>query len=269
MTKSQQYQLHEPIKDLDSYPITSPLGNRIDPISGAKSFHDGIDIGTPEGVECYAMADGYVLYSNYLWEVYPGIKGDLMGEAIIVQIRYDNGLISQHAHLSKSIVNNGDRVLRGELIGYTGSTGYVTGAHLHMQLWESGVISDKNAVDFRDYLGQKLPELPYDFSEAYYLKMNGDVREAVKRGEFSSGSNHWQLFGYNEGRVYRPILPYDFDEAIYLSHNKDVAQAVEEEKFKSGAHHWQVYGWNESRTYSIRTLRPSWGNHLLDIIKNK
>jgi murein DD-endopeptidase MepM/ murein hydrolase activator NlpD len=88
--------------------------------------HNGLDIGVPIGTPVYAAEDGEVVgVSNngrYQYGKY-------------VMIKHENNLATLYAHLSRQIVNKGDAVRKGQIIGYSGNTGYSTGAHLHFGLY--------------------------------------------------------------------------------------------------------------------------------------
>lgn len=101
--------------------ITSKFGNRTHPVSGIESFHNGIDIGVPNGTPVIAPSDGTItsIYSN-----------SAGGKQLI--LKHDNGFTTGYAHLSKYTVASGDKVTKGQKIAETGSTGKVTGPHLHL-----------------------------------------------------------------------------------------------------------------------------------------
>jgi murein DD-endopeptidase MepM/ murein hydrolase activator NlpD len=99
--------------------------------------HFGTDISAPTGTPVYACKSGKVVVA------FKGcVTGDLnCGNAggNYVQIDHGSGLQSQYLHLIRNVVSKGDRVKEGELIGYVGSTGYSTGAHLHFSLLRNNV----------------------------------------------------------------------------------------------------------------------------------
>lgn len=80
-------------------------------------------------------------------------------------------------------------------------------------------------------------------SETMYLARNSDVAQAVARGEFASGMDHYQRYGAAEGR----LQPVALDEAFYLSQNEDVAKAVAAGQFTSGLQHYLLVGEHEGR----------------------
>jgi murein DD-endopeptidase MepM/ murein hydrolase activator NlpD len=99
-------------------------------------MHEGIDIAAPTGTPIAAAASGTVIYSGWL-----GGYGNL------VVIDHGGGLSSAYAHQSSIAVGTGQSVVQGQVIGYVGSTGFSTGAHLHFEVRVNG-----QAVDPLGYL---------------------------------------------------------------------------------------------------------------------
>ena len=126
-----------PIKD---GVITTPFGKKGTHWSGG--MHTGVDFAVPVNTPVYAVADGKVANANW-------------GKAYGVQIVQDLGgsLYCIYAHLTKSNVQPGAAIKKGDLIGYTGNTGNSTGAHLHFET-RSGNIrwSLSKPVDPKDIL---------------------------------------------------------------------------------------------------------------------
>jgi murein DD-endopeptidase MepM/ murein hydrolase activator NlpD len=104
--------------------FSSGFGNRVDPFTGAKDFHPGIDISAPRGTKVVAPADGVVLAV--------GERG-AYGLAIIIDHGY--GVITRYGHLDGYNVRPGQRVRRGDVIGFVGSTGRSNAPHLHYEVW--------------------------------------------------------------------------------------------------------------------------------------
>lgn len=96
--------------------------------------HQGIDYAVPEGTEVYAAEAGAVDFAGF----------DRTGYGNLVKIGHAGGIGSKYAHLSKILVKRWQRVAKGELIGLSGSTGTVTGAHLHFEATENGKAVDPN-----------------------------------------------------------------------------------------------------------------------------
>jgi murein DD-endopeptidase MepM/ murein hydrolase activator NlpD len=107
---------------------SSNFGYRIDPFTGAKSFHEGIDFPASAGTSIVAAASGKVVYAGYHAEY-----------GKIIEIDHGNGLLSRYAHASQIFVNEGDLVVRGQRLGSVGSTGRSTGPHLHFEVRLNGV----------------------------------------------------------------------------------------------------------------------------------
>lgn len=119
--------------------ITSPFGNRIHPVTGAKQFHNGIDlVAIPAsdtlGANLYASAPGKVIKNDF---------NDIGGNQLII----DSGWATfGYAHLkTKSPLAVGSIVRKGQIIGQVGNTGRSTGPHLHFTLKLNGQIVDPAA----------------------------------------------------------------------------------------------------------------------------
>lgn len=109
------------------------FGMRWHPIDHIWKFHDGWDIRGSYGHKIIAVKDGTVTTSQ---------KVDNGGYGIYVDINHGNGIKTRYAHMSTNIVNVGDTVKQGQVIGYVGSTGASTGAHLHFEVIVNGVQVD-------------------------------------------------------------------------------------------------------------------------------
>jgi murein DD-endopeptidase MepM/ murein hydrolase activator NlpD len=107
-------------------PITSPYGPRCLP-NGDCSFHPGIDIGVPSGTPIKAAAAGTVIYSGWM---------DGYGNLVVID--HGNGLATAYAHQSSIAAGNGASVAQGQVIGYSGCTGYCFGPHLHFEVRVNG-----------------------------------------------------------------------------------------------------------------------------------
>ncbi|HKE29675.1 MAG TPA: M23 family metallopeptidase [Bryobacteraceae bacterium] len=107
--------------------LMSPFAQRTDPFSGEGEFHKGVDISAPTGTPVHVTADGIVVHVD----VQSGY-----GKLVIVD--HGSGIQTYYAHLSKFFVHTGQTVRRGELVGAVGSTGWVTGPHLHYEVRMGG-----------------------------------------------------------------------------------------------------------------------------------
>jgi murein DD-endopeptidase MepM/ murein hydrolase activator NlpD len=101
----------------------------------ASGSHSGVDFRASVGTPVKAMADGVILGTGDTDATCPGAS---FGKWILLE--YDNGLSSAYGHLSLSKVNSGQKVVRGEIVGYSGSTGHVTGPHLHVTVYASNSV---------------------------------------------------------------------------------------------------------------------------------
>ncbi len=107
--------------------ISSPFGERIDPFTGKRSFHPGLDIGVPFGERVHAVANGVVTYAG--WR---------SGYGKVVEIDHGDGYLTRFAHNSKLLVHVGQYVHSGDVISDAGSTGRSTGPHVHFEVWHNG-----------------------------------------------------------------------------------------------------------------------------------
>jgi murein DD-endopeptidase MepM/ murein hydrolase activator NlpD len=107
--------------------LTSRVGNRADPITGDRDFHQGLDISADHGSQVYATADGVVSHA--------AAEG---GYGNLIVIDHGYGLETRYGHLSRYNVRPGDKVKRGDVVGLVGSTGRATGSHLHYEVRVNG-----------------------------------------------------------------------------------------------------------------------------------
>lgn len=113
---------------LPGYRAGGRTGPRVHPIYGYRSCHTGDDIGAPSGTAIKSAADGTVISTS---------SGGPYGNNTLIS--HGNGLVTMYAHQSRFGVKKGDKVSRGQTIGYVGSTGYSTGPHLHFEVHVNGV----------------------------------------------------------------------------------------------------------------------------------
>jgi murein DD-endopeptidase MepM/ murein hydrolase activator NlpD len=117
--------------------ITSSYGMRRHPLLGYTRMHKGMDIGAPYGAPIYAATDGVV-----------AMAGRNHGYGNFVKLNHAGGLATGYGHMSRIAVSSGQRVRKGQVIGYIGSTGMSTGPHLHYELYRNGVAINPNSVAF-------------------------------------------------------------------------------------------------------------------------
>jgi murein DD-endopeptidase MepM/ murein hydrolase activator NlpD len=117
-----------PISNKDLTRTASGYGWRIHPIYKIKKMHEGMDFTAPTGTEVYATGDGVV----------ESVRSSLRGYGKRVVINHGYGYKTRYAHLNSFNVRRGQRVKRGDVIGYVGSTGLSTAPHLHYEVQKSG-----------------------------------------------------------------------------------------------------------------------------------
>ena len=130
---------------IDSYRTSSSYGMRTHPVLGGLRGHKGIDMAAPTGTPIYATADGLVSKAEY-YSSYGNF----------IAIGHGGELETRYAHLSRIAVASGQRVRKGDLIGYVGSTGRSTGPHLHYEVRVAG-----QAVDPSPYMTEGGSERAY------------------------------------------------------------------------------------------------------------
>ncbi len=107
--------------------LTSSYGYRSDPITGQRALHRAIDISTSPGQPVKATADGVVLRAR---------RNGRLGNS--VDLSHGHGVVTRYGHLASYDVEPGQRVRRGEVIGFVGNTGRTTGFHLHYEVRVEG-----------------------------------------------------------------------------------------------------------------------------------
>ena len=111
--------------------LSSPYGSRRDPFTGGADFHPGLDISADYGSPVHAPADGIVASAGP-----SGTYGNL------VVIDHGYGITTRYGHLSRFAAAPGDRVHRGDVIAYVGSTGRSTSSHLHYEILLNGQLTN-------------------------------------------------------------------------------------------------------------------------------
>jgi len=106
--------------------LTSRFGYRRDPFTGKRAYHTGIDIANRYGAKVHAAREGKVIFI--------GVK---FGYGLTVIIQHSFGYRTLYGHLSAAQVKRGQRVRKGELIGFIGVSGRTTGPHLHFEVWHN------------------------------------------------------------------------------------------------------------------------------------
>ncbi len=118
----------QPVSNEDLKRVASGFGRRIDPIYKTTRFHAGLDFTAPQGTPIYATANGVVQTAGNL--------GNGYGNHVVINHGY--GYQTLYGHMYRVKARRGQRVIRGEIIGYVGSTGKSTGPHCHYEVHKNG-----------------------------------------------------------------------------------------------------------------------------------
>lgn len=137
----------QPIKNQDLKRLSSYFGYRIDPFYKVTKFHEGVDFSAPVGTKVFATGDGIV----------KGIQEEKREYGNHIAIDHGFGFVTFYAHLSKILVKNGQKITRGQVIGYVGNTGKSTSPHLHYEVRKNG-----RAIDPINYFFNDLTPLEYE-----------------------------------------------------------------------------------------------------------
>ncbi|GIM56780.1 peptidase M23 [Capnocytophaga canimorsus] len=118
----------QPIQNKDLTRMASGYGWRTDPFTKARKFHYGMDFTAPQGTPIYAAGDGVITRAD----------GNAAGYGEHIRIDHGYGYVSLYAHLSKYNVRVGQKVKRGDIIGFVGNTGRSQAPHLHYEVLKDG-----------------------------------------------------------------------------------------------------------------------------------
>ncbi|WP_298265491.1 M23 family metallopeptidase [uncultured Lutibacter sp.] len=134
----------QPVENKDLTRMASGYGWRTDPFTKARKKHWGMDFTAPRGTPVYATGDGVI------------VRADQASAGYGKHIRIDHGFgyVSLYAHLSNYNVRKGQKVKRGDLIGFVGNTGRSQAPHLHYEIFKNG--NRINPINF--YYGNLSPE---------------------------------------------------------------------------------------------------------------
>ncbi len=125
---------------LDSTSISNTFGKRVDPETGAGTYHNGVDIAAEKGANVYAAKDGTVVSAGwqngrgYTVEIEHGMMSDTRPDGLKDAI----SIKSVYCHMDSILVKEGQSVRAGTPIGTVGATGLATGPHLHLEIQKDG-----------------------------------------------------------------------------------------------------------------------------------
>lgn len=185
----------------NNYPITFEFG-RIDKwyLKIAGYPHNGVDYGMPVGVHILSCYDGFVKYADNV----PDANG------LGINIEHSFGM-SQYWHLSDLVARQGQMVKKGEVIGYSGASGWVTGPHLHFGLKVNGneVPGMRGWVNPVKYYGEVEPNLPTPpLVIKRHLVLPGESLYSISVKYYGNG-NYWtRIYNANSDKIKDPRLIY-------------------------------------------------------------
>lgn len=119
--------------------MSSAYGNRVDPFSGQKAWHSGVDFAGREGSDVVAVASGVVTYAD-----------ERYGYGLMAEINHGDGYVTRYGHHASLAVTVGEIVKKGQVIGTMGSTGRSTGPHVHFEVLKNG-----RHVDPKGYVARR------------------------------------------------------------------------------------------------------------------
>jgi len=147
--KSETSDFITPIKFSSKVRVSAFYGERIHPIRKKKFFHRGVDIAAPKGTPIYAVANGTInkLKTNH-------VEGKSYGRYIIIE--HEGNIASLYSQMESYAVSLGQKVKKGELIGYVGRSGISTGPHLHFEIKKNGkYVNPEELIDLSSLQGKK------------------------------------------------------------------------------------------------------------------
>jgi murein DD-endopeptidase MepM/ murein hydrolase activator NlpD len=139
----------QPVSNKDLSRIASGFGYRIDPIYKTVKMHAGLDFTAPQGTPIYSTADGVVKVA--------GRSDGGYGNHVVINHGY--GYETLYGHMYRIKARTGQRVKRGDLIGYVGSTGKSTGPHCHYEVHKNGQKLDPVYFFYNDLSPQQFDQL--------------------------------------------------------------------------------------------------------------
>lgn len=170
---------------LNNYTITQGFGaNAAYYKQFGQNGHNGLDLGAKAGTSVYAAEAGTILFEG--WGQNSSWMGSIAGVCVIIN---HNGLHTGYAHLASTVINRGQQVSKGQLIGYVGATGTATGPHLHFEVfpgtpnWSNGYAG---RIDPMPHLSTVKTATADEIKRAY--------RDILERDADANGLAHYQKY---------------------------------------------------------------------------
>ncbi|MBL0133370.1 MAG: peptidoglycan DD-metalloendopeptidase family protein [Chitinophagaceae bacterium] len=139
----------QPVSNKDLKRVASGFGYRIDPVYKTVKFHAGLDFTAPQGTPIYATANGVVRTAGNL--------GNGFGNHVVINHGY--GYETLYGHMFRIKVRSGERIKRGEIIGWVGNTGKSTGPHCHYEVHKNGRTLDPVYFFYNDLSPEQFDRL--------------------------------------------------------------------------------------------------------------
>jgi murein DD-endopeptidase MepM/ murein hydrolase activator NlpD len=139
----------QPVSNRDLDRIASGFGMRIDPVYGTPKMHKGLDFTAPQGTPIYATGNGVIKKAGF-------VDGGF-GNHVVINHGY--GYETLYGHMVRIKIRPGQRVKRGELIGWVGSTGKSTGPHCHYEVHINGIEVDAVYFFYNDLTPEQFDRL--------------------------------------------------------------------------------------------------------------
>lgn len=221
-----------------------------------RRFHYGLDLAQPTGEPIYAAFDGTVRISK---------RNRSYGHLVI--IHHENGLETYYAHMSKRLVNVGEQVKAGDVIGLCGNTGRSFGSHLHFEIrYQGNAINPETVIDCttHDLVSDRLTLTPASFrkvsskgrssggsssSSGWYRVRSGDTLEKIARRHGTTVRRLCQLNGISQNKVLHPgdRLRVSGASSVKSSSSSKTNQTSSTSKTGSTGHNAST-----TKTYTIR-----------------
>jgi len=139
----------QPVSNKELKRLSSGYGIRMDPIYKVRKKHPGCDFSAPHGTPIYATGDGVVIL----------VKTSYGGYGKQIKIDHGFGYVSRYGHMSAFNVKRGQKVKRGEIIGYVGNTGKSTAPHLHYEVHKDGKTVNPVHYFFQDLTAEEYEKI--------------------------------------------------------------------------------------------------------------
>lgn len=172
----------------EGWRVTSPYGYRSDPINGSRSFHTGIDLVKYHRYPIPAFVGGVVLFAG------EGVAGTgFGGYGNVVALRDDKGYVHCYCHLDSVVARKGQKLSKGDIVGFQGTTGRSTGSHLHYEI---------RAKDAPSY-GYGSHVDPGEYLELYYENFEEDEDSMAIKADDWMWKQIYNILGaaYNQGKI--------------------------------------------------------------------